>query len=114
MKLNERNIRNVVRRVLNEMEQDNDLIKSYNDFLQWKAGWSYDGNQLLYEEDNFKIAIPCPIEDVKNGNDSALEDFDIDSFVAKSWLEGNIPYNVSRYDSDLTDLYKYVENQIYY
>ena len=115
MKLNERKIRNVVRRVLNEMEQDNNFIDSYNKFLYDNVGdWTYDGNQLVYEEDNFTIAIPCTIEDVQSGKDTALNNFDLDSFIAKSWLEGNIPNEISRQSSNLVDFYKYVEDKIYH
>ena len=107
MKLNERYIRNVIKRVINEMGQNNEFITAYNEFLSEKGYWEYDGNQFVYEDGNFTMEIPCPIDEAQNGSDESLDNFDLDTFVAKSWIEGNLPKEIARFGGDICTFYNY-------
>ena len=113
MRLNENYIRNVVRRVINEVAQTqgNDIVASYNEFLSTQAGWwKYDGKNLIFSDDNgFEIVVPLSIEDLKNGNDEPINEFDESTLTAKYWLDGNIPSKVSRYSNiNIESLYNYI------
>lgn len=110
MKLNEKYIKNVIRRVINEMEQNNEFITAYNEFLSENGHWQYDGNQFVYDDGNFTMEIPCPIDEAQNGSDDSLNHFDLDTFVAKSWIDGNIPQEITRLDSGICRFYEYASD----
>ena len=113
MKLNERNIRNVVRRVINEMAlpQNIDYANEYNEFLRSNTYWSYDGNNLLYDNDGLSLSIPCPLEYVVNGDDEPLDYFDYDTFVAQSWIDENLPskFAFKKRNNETYGLRNYIE-----
>ena len=115
MKLNEKTIRNVVRRVINEVIQNDgtDIIASYNDYLSTQAsGWSYDGENLTFNENGFTFSIPLSVEDLMNGNNEPINNFDESTLTAQFWLEGKIPQSLNNSDVTIGKLYDYITDSL--